>query len=76
MSHLLTAALANDCSQINYIADRAECELGGYELATTPAGAVAGEVVVAAAVDLGRACCRGLLHRSTRDGGTQWDTAF
>jgi hypothetical protein len=49
---LLIAALANDGSQVNYIADRAEYELGGYELATTPAGPGAGEALAAAALEL------------------------
>lgn len=52
---LLIAALANDCTQINYIATAEDYDFGGYELATTPAGPGAAEALVDAAAGLSRA---------------------
>ena len=45
---MLIAALANDCGQINYIAEADDHKQGGYELATTPAGPQAAEELIRA----------------------------
>ena len=44
--YLLIAALANEFGAISYIGDREAYELGGYEMAFTPVGPGAGEVLV------------------------------
>lgn len=49
---LMMAAIANDYGPVSYMAERADFELGGYELIVTPAAAETGERLVAEALAL------------------------
>lgn len=50
LRELMLVAVANDCGPVSYMAERGEYAQGGYELVVSPAGAGAGEVLVAEAV--------------------------
>jgi hypothetical protein len=54
--HLLITALANDFGAISYIGDRGAYGQGGYEIAFTPIGPGAGEILVEQSIALLNAC--------------------
>ena len=52
LGNLLIAALANDCGEIVYVAERASYDLGGYEMESFPVAPGAGEIIVERARDI------------------------